>query len=393
MRRVALLISFLLFLLGASLFILHGRDPFADIANCVQKKKNSIICTQPYIQKMLDTMSGDSIMTELNKRFDPMRCHFVGHVVGQQLYRKYQSVEKAMKECSRTCSAACPHGIIGEAFAEQLGFTKPDQVEELGHLDADELMQVGRRLCRGPQACHGVGHALFQAYQQFTPALAMCKKVTPPSQRAYCYSGVFMENADLLTDRNMRALPSNAFPQAQELPTYCTKYTDVYQKRMCFVYFPRIVYALLRAQGKSTADAMGYAKNICDSYEKHSTERSACFAGLGSNNFYLAAENPDTASFSCTFPNKADSAACNLGQLLIDAADRTSITFPYCRSITEPDLRSTCFQGLFFTVYTGAASIDEAKTNCEDDRICLDAAAHYKEDPWTLIEKTFGQSS
>src|SRR5262249_29525738 len=150
---------------------------------------------------------------------EPQDCHYIGHVLGQEVYWKHQDIEAALNECDRACDSACIHGAVGEAFAKALGLSSPEEEKtfDLEHLSKADIETVGQKLCTTTEACHGVGHIIFQTMGTIPSAMAECEKISPKSRS--CFAGVGMEYADILSDRNTRNLPNVTFPSTSTLPT------------------------------------------------------------------------------------------------------------------------------------------------------------------------------
>src|ERR1043166_3729677 len=83
---------------------LHGDTVFR-LRDCIHSK-DTALCAVPATRDMLQTETGAQIMDVLEKNFDPGLCHYFGHVVGQQSYKKYKSVDTAIAQCSEACESA-----------------------------------------------------------------------------------------------------------------------------------------------------------------------------------------------------------------------------------------------------------------------------------------------
>lgn len=360
------------------------------LSQCFRQKKNQAICTVPTVKRMLTATSTLALMNVLEEHFGPGECHILGHVVGQQTYIQEKDVEAALSRCSATCDSACGHGAVGEAFADELGYDDPEV--DLKHLSPNEMREVGQKLCASPQACHGVGHALFQGYKEFPPALDMCGTLSKVEVSVnYCYTGVFMEYADILKSRNFRPTESIAYPTPKELLTFCTRFEDREVMRSCFSYFPRIATVTLALSGASDASAYTRMKAVCGTYPPGYI-RSACFAGIGFYGGGLTITNPPAARSTCEkMPHPPDIAACNQGLVRVDSLNRMSTSFPYCASLPDEKYRESCFHGLAYRLDALGVTAPDMEARCSGDAACLRAVEARKLDPWRKLEADFGK--
>ncbi|HUO50663.1 MAG TPA: hypothetical protein VMU25_03845 [Candidatus Paceibacterota bacterium] len=365
------------------------QNSLNGISSCFKENTDKVLCTQPYVASLLKIKNSSEVMDILSQRFNPTLCHLVGHVVGQQTYLKYQNVDAAMRACNRQCSDACTHGIVGEAFAQQLG--NPDPNVDLEHLSVDAIEKVGGALCQSPNTCHGVGHVLFQEFKQFKPALSLCDTIAT-STKSYCYGGVYMEYSDIISETSMRAVSGVAYPEPGDLQTLCSSQDTVGERRACFFYFPNIVITTLMKQGTTFADASQRLQDICASYAQGSDSRGSCFTGIGLYYSYLLTSDPQRARQACEFPNLADQAACNIGVISIDIDANLHPAYSYCSSLATDPLRSSCYQSAF-NLLSNSDTWHQDQTIpekfCGTDESCVAQAKNYALDPWKEIAQTF----
>ena len=384
-------------LLGVVVYVLRTNAPENTVAaslsgiEACNKEPDSVACTRPFVKKLLEVQSGSKVMDAIAAQFTPAQCHYIGHVVGQQMYAQYENVETALSLCNRTCDSACVHGIVGEAFAEELGFKNPDEDTDidLEHMSSDELRTIGHRLCNSLGACHGVGHTLFQVFKKFEPAFAVCRDITSYALQQ-CYNGVTMEYADILSSRNMRAVPGVAYPDPESLYSLCM-FPQLMEERACFRYFPRMASETLKQQNVSQDQSLQRVQKICESY-KSLNDRTACFAGIGSYLSYEVLKDPHTAAQSCErLSTPLDQAACTLGRITIATEDRREQLAAYCAAISDVAQKTACYQDLFYSLNRAQLPIQEiGKKSCENDNEpCKAGLKKYALDSWEEIKKTF----
>ena len=350
-------------------------------------EKNAIICTLPSIRHMLDKGSAVDVMSALEKNLEPRQCHYVGHVVGQQMYVRMHDVEAALNECNRLCDSSCIHGIIGEAFAEQLGFGDPSESQnvDLGHIDMSELKKIGAKLCSSSETCHGIGHTIFQVTKEMESSMAFCRNIAPSRSLVPCYNGASMEYADILSARNMRAVSGVKIPTAASLHSFCIL-GSLSEDRACFRYFQRFVMATLEPLGYSKKDAITETRKICLAYPPGDF-RIACLSGIGSYYSYYILTDQSSAQQICDqFPKAPDKAACVLGEVFVAVADRKSKLSTYCGSLANGTLKGMCYQYLFHFLYILGTPIERTHSLCEaGNTFCEDGYKNYKLDSWETI--------
>lgn len=349
-------------------------------------------CVKPYVRDLLALKSGAEVMNALSENLTAQQCHYVGHVVGQQIFHtKGDDIEAAIASCNRMCDSACVHGIIGEAFLTELGYDDPDF--DFKHLSADDIRTVGRRLCSVPQACHGVGHSLFQAYLELEPALAVCRDITDNQYLYYCYQGIFMEYADIVSSRNMRDVSGVEVPTIETLDSLCDL-PESEERDSCFRYFPRIAVATFEKKGLSSSEALKHVRNTC-TFRFVNTGRIACIAGIGVYSAYFIAENQHEAMRVCDrfLPNELDRAACTIGLVSVATQDRQQKVITYCRRLSDvPLLQTSCYHAVFYFLNRLGTPMEEARQLCANDDACLRGAEKYQRNPWNELYNVFGNT-
>ena len=80
----------------------------ANISACLEED-NAVACSSGPVSTLLERESGAVVMDLLNRSVTAQQCHYIGHVVGQQSFRRSQSIEEAIRQCNRACDSACIH--------------------------------------------------------------------------------------------------------------------------------------------------------------------------------------------------------------------------------------------------------------------------------------------
>lgn len=367
-------------------FAPHGADAELSAISSCMTQRSFVSCVQPHVLRLLKTENGAQIMDTLEKKFSPLQCHYIGHIVGQELYLQYHSIEDAMNVCDLTCDSACAHGIIGQAFAEQLGYTGiPDVSLDLQHLNPEQIRLVGAKLCTSSDACHGVGHTLFAYYQKFAPAFAVCKEVSTGVHLPACASGVTMEYADDLSSKNFLTTTETVAPSPDSLPTLCDL-PQLWQTRACYRYFPRMYAAALRKDFNSPQTLLEVA-SICKT-QSTNEYRDACFAGLGSYQAFTIVDDPVGAANSCQqFENVRNQAACVLGAITPRTEDRKTQFVSFCETMHNDAVRALCYQDFFHALSQRDGSpMQGAAALCDANTLCLQGLKNYQLDSWEQMK-------
>jgi hypothetical protein len=366
--------------------------PLASIRAC-GGESNPIMCSRPIVKKLLESNQASEIIDVLEERFGPERCHYVGHVVGQMTFVMNQSVELSLSQCGRACDSACVHGVIGEAFVEELGLGSPEEEADVDfqHLSPGELITVGRRLCASAQTCHGVGHAVFQMTPDLSEAMSICKQIMQPGGSA-CYNGVAMEYADILASRNMREVSRMKLPDVNTIASVCTELPSTIQERSCFRYYPRMVIEALKSAGYTEEQGYDEVEKICESYTSNLT-KTACFSGIGSYNAYYVLNDQPKATRICeAISGPRNQAACYFGQIAVAVEERQNKLIQYCGILPDQKFQSLCYQTVFYYLDKFELPADNAIEQCgSGNSLCEEARKNYMTEPWDEIYANFSE--
>ena len=362
----------------------------AQIKAC-GKEAHPVNCARPIVQKLLETESASELMDALAANLSPMRCHYVGHVVGQQAYVKNQDLELTLAQCDRSCDSACVHGAIGEVFVEKLGLGTPDdEIDvDLQHLNPDDIRTIGRQLCTTAEPCHGVGHAIYQSTGDMKKAMALCVNIGP--YVTSCFNGVAMEYADILASRNMRDNANAKLATPETISSLCTQLPNITQQRSCFRYYPRMIVETFMAHGYSESEANAQVEKVCLTFK--STElQSACYSGIGSHNGYYILTDQAKAVAACqNISNPLNQAACYFGEVDVAVEERQNKLIPYCGKLPNAELQSSCYQTVFFFLNKFKVPSDNALRLCGDNAMCKRGYENKLLNPWEQMNKNFSK--
>lgn len=352
-------------------------------------------CLRVHIKNFL-TASTSAPLLEIVKA-SPIKevshsCHFIGHIAGQELYKKTGSAEAALKACSRECTYSCVHGAIAEAVIEETGF-RPERALQLLHAkDRELLLRLSKKYCKTSGPCHGVGHAFFVMFQDFQTSLALCEAISKRASLEHCYRGIFMENSGLRSSHQFDGkTPEPIFAHGGDYAYPCNAVDPKYHDA-CFRYQPRIQQALFQKSGiLGTNEQFTVQKRICESFPLPYSRR-ACIEGLGYAKLDIAAENPDAARAYCEqFETVSDKNACMLGAVLIVAAYYYDEKGPdYCVGEGRASSRTLCYNIVFQAtgIYLARKELSQICEKAQQARECLQELERYKKEAATLPDFT-----
>ena len=342
-----------------------------------------IACARQPIQKLLETKSGTEVMQTLSDTVSPTQCHAVGHIVGQELYRRYKNVEPALAQCSYACFSACIHGAIGQAFVQEAGMN--DDSVDPEHLSIEEIRSVGKKLCTAWSACHGVGHALFLQSSQIDPSISVCRDIADGRLRSSCFAGVYMEYQQEITSTS--AWQSSSTPAVlslKDLSSLCKK-SSPEESSACFAYFtPIAIDAFINAgEATSTVPAYPLVRKLCESYSDKSS-RYFCVFGYGAYRYQSVLTDSAVAVRICErFSRESDQSACVSGMVSrAGQYNKLDKVLAYCGAIPTERVGAQCYTDAFSLYMTNGGTIDDAKKACPPEKsLCYQQAENYAETP------------
>ncbi|MBI5457501.1 hypothetical protein HY971_02125 [Candidatus Kaiserbacteria bacterium] len=195
------------------------------------------------------------------------QCHALVHYLGQNEYKKTQSLPQTFLNCTANgsaCGEGCFHGAV-EGYLSENGSTLSSS--GISKICSRELVpnDVTYRACT-----HGLGHAFMLEFNNnIHKSLASCSHLSNLSDRENCYSGVFMENVFSFgnPDHPTKFMRPND-------PTYpCTEIEDRY-KDSCYSAQAAFV---MQHGGFNPSLGAAFCANAPSAY------RTNCFGGIGGN--------------------------------------------------------------------------------------------------------------
>ncbi len=380
----AVIVGYVFFFGNSSKAVMHpseaeGLPLIDDVSDCLGRS-DATVCIEDRMQLLLKGHTGSELMSAFADRFSTTQCHQFGHVLGRTIYKQYRDTETALATCSRECASSCIHGIIGEAFMQEVGLDESEVDSE--HLNPEDIRKFGKRLCTSLSSCHGVGHALLQTYRNFSDALSMCNDIAAGVERTMCYRGIFMEFADSTVSTGLRDGDFDMVVDPSDPRSMCSL-GDTEVHRACLRYFPRvsIALALIADPDRSREQSFAGAAAACTSLQ--SADRQACIAGIGTKYASFAFSEPAILSEMCTsFDDTFDRKSCVLGSISSAVEyNRSPELLLFCASLSDRELSGSCYHNAFYATHFLKRSVPDLRALCRDDR-CEAQAKNYSRSPW-----------
>ena len=315
-------------------------------------------------------------------------CHPIGHIIGEQTYKKYGSIEEALAQCSSVCRSACTHGVIGAAVLSQMGIEYSDN--DIAHADTAELTQLGVTYCaQGDSICHAIGHVAYIASQNDQKAISICNASAQiPWNREACFQGIFMERAGTF----LNALYPDHAPTPPTVPgnyTYPCGTLPIAAQHACFLFLNVYQTPLFDADGFTTpTQRLQRATEACEALAA-GPARADCFEGVGLSSRYFgypSFTSSDLQPLCDRLATADDRSACTLGVLQRFFYGKKGL-LAYCAGIGEADRKSLCYDAAF---EWNQWSADTAlQLNCESTE-CLAQSARFKNESATLPDYRYG---
>lgn len=343
-----------------------------------------IICLRQAISILIDTYSAGDLMRYITNESTPTpvvsSCHVIAHAIGQASLETMETLEETLSSCTNLCRNGCVHGAIGAAVQKELGVAYHD--EDLAHADIEKIMQIGAKYCsKETSLCHGVGHLLYIAAQDYGVALNSCKSISEGSNAERCYRGVFMESAG--AENSLVYSTTTITNDVENLSYPCDEVAKPF-RRACFLELPGFHRGFSAEESeKDKADQSKFARIACDIFA--GDDRRNCYIGYGYGSVQLTSQKISTEPEHCeNFPEVLQRSACSTGVVLkhIDNRNYTE-ALGYCYDTNEEETRRTCYEAAFQSLEElGSSDMYWLRNLCEKSvgaRECALRLRAYKE--------------
>lgn len=241
-------------------------------------------------------------------------CHGQTHELGKVVYAHTKDIGEAFRECGKSCTEGCFHGVLMAA----LGADNAAGIKDGQHIKLADLSAKVSDICATAQdhrpgnCAHGIGHA-FTYLADYRPdiALPLCESFPTLPLKFYCAGGTYMEfdmnKYDLVCDDT-------------------TPYTAV-----CWTYKARHFIGKTKSFGEASEKCLALP----------GLQRRGCFRGLGFMYMGTVENYPDLLPSICNAGDLDDKIVCIEGVIekLADAHEARAIEA--CKYFGEP-LRAAC---------------------------------------------------
>ena len=353
-RRIFLAALFLTCALGA--LVTYSISPttrevpdetIASLRECIQDPDTVVGCSTKLIDTLLTQLNTEETMAVLNESVDPFSCHTLGHIVGQQTYHNTGNLEDAISLCSVACDNSCLHGAVSQSIVEETNI----EVSSDGtvHLNLPLIQAESEKLCARRSVCHGVGHILYQVFNDVGRALAQCDESADGSPREFCYWGVFMENADVISTGNIILGTKRVQLWDANDPLYPCNAVEEKYRHACYRYQPRIQSRIWNGT-VSPEEKLARRTELCATLNP--TDRASCFEGIGFSLYRDLIRTPEVVRHACErLPHTADRAACMLGAVHpVSRFGYPDTALRFCAATIGSFERSICYHAVFESI-------------------------------------------
>ncbi len=308
-------------------------------------------CLHTTVSTLLSQMSTRQVQTYTVASSSPRtildQCHPIGHILGEETYKKAGVLETALSMCSNDCRAACLHGVLGAGVLATLGENYPD--EDIAHADDATIEKIGSQYCaKSTSLCHGIGHILYILNGEGSKSFSLCDRVSTGFAREACYQGVYMEKAGEEVGTKENLFPFQTIPRRDpsDDPLYPCSGVAAKHSHACFQFLFEFQKPRL-----DTLESVGMrvlaAKQTCESLSGR--DRAYCFEGIGIQTDIFGGVTSNVASLESIcrgMKEYNERASCTLGVIPRFLFLRQS-GFGYCYAIAEESRKTLCYQGTF----------------------------------------------
>ena len=310
-----------------------------------------VACARTVIDRLLETHTTAELMSMTATGTYPTvfrGCHSLGHMIGIETYKKNGSLEKALSQCTQDCNHACVHGALSSAIQDEFKETYPE--EDIAHSGAAEIESIAKKYCdRSFALCHGVGHILLIATNDFEKAVESCDTISDDLPEERCLGGVFMQGAGGLRAFQIGSSSEEIARPKNDYRFPCDKIQEKFSHG-CLQFLPEYENVLFEAQGVTDpAKKLGLAVQTCETFAgfKH----RSCFEGIGR---YMGEKNifpaytADKIATCEQFTDREDAESCVLGKVsLLTQVGNDASAIAYCATLQKSNTQNLCYQAFF----------------------------------------------
>ena len=356
------------------------------LLSCLEDPATTSACLHETIPQLLSYMSTKTLQAYTVAESTPApirdRCHAIGHIIGQENFKKAGALEIALSACSNACRAACLHGTLGAGVLAELGEEYPD--EDIAHADIATIEEIGSKYCASSAGlCHGIGHILYLVKGEDPQGIATCARVSSGYAREACYQGVYMERAGEMTGWTDALSPFQSATGTVTASTFfpCESAPMRYS-HACFHFASAYAATDDSAQRKDTA------REQCTALSGE--RRAFCFEGYGLQSFSYGTRLDDAPALHALcdeLPLFEDRTSCTIGIIPLFPFLKDD-PLPYCSGIEEKNRRAICYYNVF--QFVGQLFEESLLARCGENPVCAENYRTFREIKSDLPDYRFG---
>ncbi len=272
--------------------------------------------------------------------------HLLIHEIGTVAYEKYG--DRALLYCNESFLAACYHGVVLNALADNGMSGVKSLMEQCKSADATVISQCS----------HAAGHG-FLALKDYKvlDALPMCDELNtrePAAPSFNCYDGVFMENIFGVHE----GAPSPNRMVKESDPNYpCDAVPDKY-KNGCWADQATLMYELFKGDLKKVAEG-------CDKVQ-NKTYQATCYDNFARQIHPLTQGKADKAIELCQNATGVwkDTCLITLVNAAFSVGDTKVMPYALCTAMKNSPRHDACYATLFQQISVHGHNAQELALMC-----------------------------
>ncbi len=332
-----------------------------------------------FFAKYVELVPPEAILDFLE--IEEATCHRRAHELGRAVFRKTKDINESLKICSNSCTNACMHGAIGEAFSDDSegeGFQtnkSSDQEHRYSITNINQLVEKMELFCddgemarqhkRG-NCAHAMGHALMlKTEHDIATSIAGCSRFIEPGMDYYCATGVYMQYMDNAIVNKKRV--SDTEQWGSNYP--CNTHTA----------YPAACYRYIMSEVKEER-GLGLEHLVMLCAQLPDETRAGCFHGLGSTYTPVLTTYPGLLKVVCSYGSKTEQALCIEGAIekLADFNEQWALAACEFLDGSNKDVCLTATRGKMYRLYkptmelyrTGISTTNTAIIEFLDAEMC-----------------------
>ncbi|MDQ2931555.1 MAG: hypothetical protein M3Y05_12185 [Gemmatimonadota bacterium] len=319
----------------------------AAVESCSKINGDKIPCYQKQLVPLVDRggpkLAMGTLMQIANNDRDVRGFgHVYAHAIGMHAFDVDKNVERTFSSCTDAFQSGCYHGVI-EAYFAASGKVDSQSVRDL----CVPWSQVGVYGWLRFQCAHGLGHGLTMHYEHnLVSSLKGCDLLVDGWDRESCYGGAFMENVVDATEPH-HGMPGMDMPEEarswkqidkKDLNYPCTILPERYLPTCYQNQVSIIMYFDDHKMPAVAKDCMGVP-------EKY---RYMCFTGFGTDiNSFVVGDHLKAIDLCTNAPEKyRDWCIIGVVKNIIDVSAKTADGVSFCQKVSEPHLKSRCYEAV-----------------------------------------------